>query len=81
MPHNPNCSGCPECQPTAFAYAMPRNPGHSYAPPNSYAPALDARHAPIDPTPDLDPNYNPATGHPPDGYAIALAIRKVMENK
>lgn len=37
-----------------------------YAPPDSYG--LKARLAP---TPDLDPNYNAATGAPADGYRIA----------
>jgi hypothetical protein len=82
MSHNPHCSGCPTCNPELFAHAMPRTLGR-YEPPDSYAEALAKlrQGAPIEPTPDLDPLYNPATGHPPDPYAIALAIRKVMEEE
>jgi hypothetical protein len=34
---------------------------------------------PIELTPDLDPNYDRATGVPADGYAIALAYEQLKE--
>jgi hypothetical protein len=88
MPHNPHCSGCPLCRSEVFApisQAVARFAAPSrYAPPDPYEAGLDKMRAPLVPTPDLDPNYNPATGAPADGYAIARAIAKVLaeeENK
>jgi hypothetical protein len=44
--------------------------------PNPYAEATPA----FEPTPELDPRYDPY-GQPPDGYLIALAAAKLMREE
>ena len=43
--------------------------------PNPYGSVV----TPLELTPDLDPNYDLRTGVPPDGYAIALAVRQTKK--
>jgi hypothetical protein len=47
-----------------------------YAAPDPYA-MPDRQPTQHDLTPDMDPDYNPATGHPADGYKLATALRKL----
>ena len=50
-------------------------------PPDSYRVADDNRKpTQADVTPDIDPRYKPY-GQPPDGYALALALRKLKEDE
>jgi hypothetical protein len=71
MPHDPKCSGCPECKPDQFKRAVPPP-----IVPNPYATIK----TPVELHPSLDPAYQPF-GTPCDSYAINLIVREEQEQK
>jgi hypothetical protein len=81
MTHNPRCSGCPVCKPHAFPHVMAYAKGKSFSPPDPYAQGLSEMGQTIQPTPDMDPALDRNPYAPPDGYAIALAIKQIAEEE